>query len=849
MVMKAFKTTVFLRFFCAAFFFAGAYAQELSSPNIAYVYPAGGQRGSVFKMTIGGSKFSGVDRIFFSTPSISAKILELTIPFTEGQRAQLRMKLEKEYILSNPGMKEKIEAMGKDGQAFLRRKTMEIPENKNQIYEADASEYLRVVSTDAMADTVEIEVSVAPDAPLGIYSVMLAGPNGISNPAKISISDLPEKSKQSLRRTAYERARTKEYWGRAVARARWPKTFVKPGNNEPVDVDLPVIVNGQITEGNTDFWRFKAKKGQKIVMSVSAQSLLPYISDAVPGWFQTALRVRNSKGEELAYNDDFYHRPDSHLVFDVPADGEYCVEIFDAVHRGREDFVYRLLIGEVPFVESVFPLGVVAGETCEVELNGVNLREKTARIARGIRGEFEFEYSKAYHNRIPLDSGGHSIMSAAESAHREGKKYGGAAQELTIPALVDGRIVEKKQTDIFKFDLVHGKKVVIETFARRLDSPLDTYLVLTDSNGKILASADDFEDLSRGYVTHHADSRMEFVAPATGTYILRLTDASGQYSDSHSYRLSISHGRGDFTVVASPSVLNMRNGGSAAIKLKAFRRNGFNGPISVELKNLPKDWKYYGGKIESGSDEGEIVVTASPKTGKKILPFRAVATSHINGWKTSRKVVPSEDMMQAFYYRHYVPFESFYACSGNDGGHLQWFRHLRIEPPKDLLKIPLGKSASVRIASFSMRNASRLVGAVSGTDKLSAARFFAKKNDFFAVIKADSKTAKVGDKGEFTLVMNMKVGRKIFNIDRVPGIKFEIVDANAQPNADKKAGNGGAKKDTKPKAAKDKGGAESSKGKSAAKTSKNKDNTETGGKNGGSAKNSQGGSKSAPSGK
>ena len=31
--------------------------------------------------------------------------------------------------------------------------------------------------------------------------------------------------------------------------------------------------------------------------------------------------------------------------------------INDAIYRGREDFVYRVTVGELPFVTSIFPLG------------------------------------------------------------------------------------------------------------------------------------------------------------------------------------------------------------------------------------------------------------------------------------------------------------------------------------------------------------------------------------------------------------------------------------------------------------------------------------------------------------
>ena len=50
-----------------------------------------------------------------------------------------------------------------------------------------------------------------------------------------------------------------------------------------------------------------------------------------------------------------------------------CVEIRDSIYRGREDFVYRVTLGELPFVTSIFPLGGPAGTQTTVELTGWNL--------------------------------------------------------------------------------------------------------------------------------------------------------------------------------------------------------------------------------------------------------------------------------------------------------------------------------------------------------------------------------------------------------------------------------------------------------------------------------------------
>ena len=782
-------------FYLALLFPIFAFSQESASPNIAYVFPAGAQKGTKLSILIGGNKFQGIDRIVIDGGGINAKILAVDVPFTEGQKAQLRMKLEKEFVLANPGMKEKIESMGKEGQRYLRTETMKIPENKRQIDEADASQYLRELSSNALAETVEVELEISPDAKLGERVIYLVNQSGISNPMRFYVGDLPEFSKKSLRKTAYERARTKEYWGRAVSRGRWAQIYVKPFNNPPIDITLPCVANGQITEGNTDTWRFKAKKGQNIIMAISAQSILSYISDAVPGWFQTAITVRNSKGKEVAFNDDFYHRPDSYLNFKVPADDEYTVEVYDAVHRGREDLVYRLTIGEIPFVESVYPLAVKRKDTTTLKLIGENLKSDKLEVFRKFGGDFELKIDGVYHNRIPMMCNGDSIDASADTSPRT----------LKIPSLVDGIISYPNKVDVYKLDLVHGKKIVAEIFARRYDSPLDSYITISDSTGKILASADDYEDLSYGFVTHHADSRLEFTPKTSGTYYLKIGDTSGKASRSHAYRLSVHYPTPTFKVVATPSILNMRNGGCAPIKVKAFKMDGFDEPIQVRLQNLPKGWTYTGGKIEKGKDETELIVKSPRNYKPRIAKFDAVAVSKIGEDKSIRRVLPCEDMMQAFYYRHNVPFNKFYACTGNTGLFLKWFSTQTFESPRYTIRIVKGKPYIMYFSKQTIRNTDRLVPIVTGTDKLTVERFASNKQGTFARIVLNENT-KVGEKGTFNITMNIKHGRKIYNVDRLPNISFEVISQEmldkereiAKQKA-KKIAEAKAKKDTQAK--------------------------------------------------
>ena len=97
---------------------------------------------------------------------------------------------------------------------------------------------------------------------------------------------------------------------------------------------------------------------------------------AVPGWFQPVLRLRDGAGKEVAYNDDYRFKVDPVLMYEVAKDGEYVLELTDAIYRGREDFVYRITAGEVPFITSVFPLGAKAGAgALPPQIKGWNLAE------------------------------------------------------------------------------------------------------------------------------------------------------------------------------------------------------------------------------------------------------------------------------------------------------------------------------------------------------------------------------------------------------------------------------------------------------------------------------------------
>ena len=121
-------------------------------------------------------------------------------------------------------------------------------------------------------------------------------------------------------------------------------------------------------------------------------------------------------------------------------------------------------------------------------------------------------------NRLPF-----AVDTLPEVTSKEGNHSQSTAQPVTLPVIVNGRIEKPGQWDVFRFHGRAGDEVVAETIARRLDSPLDSVLKLTDAAGKQLAFNDDFEDKGAGlqtryrrFLAHRQAARGRRVLPLRG---------------------------------------------------------------------------------------------------------------------------------------------------------------------------------------------------------------------------------------------------------------------------------------------------------------------------------------------
>jgi hypothetical protein len=615
---------------------ATAFAQgqaQRPMPHIAFIYPAGGRQGTTFTVSVGGQNLSGDVVADFSHPGAQAKATGYDRPLTQKEINDLRDQIQK--------LQDKRAAAGTD-----RTKPRVTAEEEKLIVEIRQKLATRVnrQANPGLAETVTLEVTLAPNTPPGELELRLRTPNGLSNPFMFCVGQLPEFSAPVVTATTNPAPRANR---EVDPRSKRPKT--------EMEITLPAIVNGQILPGAVDHFHFTAHKGQRIVAAVSARTLIPYLADAVPGWFQATLAVQDAKGRELAYADDYRFNPDPVLCYVIPEDGDYVVEIKDAIYRGREDFVYRISIGELPFVTGVFPLGGTTGSRMSFGLAGWNLPDDklTLELKDSRPGTFLLAVvgNGVFSNstRIALDAD-------PESLDAEPNDRTETAQPLKLPVIVNGRIDRPGDEDVFRIEGKAGDEIVAEVFARRLGSPLDSTLKLTDASGKQLAFNDDFDDKAASLLTHQADSRISAKLPADGAYFVHLADAQHQGGPEFSYRLHVGPPRPDFELRVTPASINVRAGTSVPITVYALRRDGFSGEIVLGLKDPPRGFLLSGARIPANQDKVQLTLTLLATVAPRNEPFdlTVAGVSTINGRSVAHAAVAAEDMMQAFAYRHLV---------------------------------------------------------------------------------------------------------------------------------------------------------------------------------------------------
>lgn len=561
---------------------------QLPLARLSAVFPAGGRQGSTVAVTLSGTDLDDVDRLWFSHAGITAQ----------------RVMLPADDFHPQP-----------------------------------------------QPDEGKFTVSIAADVPPGVYEARAVGRYGASNP-RFFVVDTREEIVET-----------------------------EPNNRPDQAGEAPwgAIVNGQANGADRDFFRFTGKAGARLLVDCQARR--------IDSRFDPMLVLYDQAGQELASAHDGSHR-DTLLDYTLPGDGEYVVEVRDFVYSGGGDYFYRLVIGAGPHVDFVLPPAGLPGSNEAYEIYGRDLpggqpvpgltvdgrpldrvtanialpsADEARRLSAGRLIEPAESQIDAVIYRHPTPQGPANpvfigVATAPIVREQEPNNTPDKATKLSLPCECVGQFESVGDHDWFTFAAKKGDEYAVEVISQRLGQPTDPYLlvqqVTVNKKGeeqiKDLQQTDDVKNGNFGgfdFDTQHDDPIYRFLAPADGQYRVLLRDlyASSRGDPRFVYRLAIRPLAPDFRLVAFaqfPGALPnqqqslvwspyLRKGGSERIEVVAFRRDGFNGEITLTAEGLPAGVTAAPAVIGPDQTSTALVLTAADNVAATVAPFRVAGQAKL----------------------------------------------------------------------------------------------------------------------------------------------------------------------------------------------------------------------------
>jgi hypothetical protein len=256
----------------------------------------------------------------------------------------------------------------------------------------------------------------------------------------------------------------------------------------------------------------------------------------------------------------------------------------------------------------MYPLGGQVGARTVADVDGYNLRKWRFPLDTQ-SGSDRIRQASFQKGDWASSVVSYAVDASPECDENEPNNTVSEAQRVESPVTVNGRIDRLGDVDVFRVDGKDGQEIVVEVFARRLHSPLDSILRLSDASGKVLEWNDDHEDKECDLLTHHADSCLRAQLPEDGAYYVELADQQHQGGEACAYRLSIAPPQPDFALRIIPSSVNALAGRAVPVRVHALRKDGFDGEIEVALKDAPEGYTLDGGRIPKGKDSIRMTLT------------------------------------------------------------------------------------------------------------------------------------------------------------------------------------------------------------------------------------------------
>lgn len=471
-------------------------------------------------------------------------------------------------------------------------------------------------SSPQLADRVKIRITIAADVPCAMYDLRLQGASGVSNMLPFEVASYPNFMENK-------------------------RSQIKQPNLVNA---LPAVLCGYVTPGGVDYFRFEGKGGETIVAAVKARQLVPYIADAVPGWFQPVIKIINSEGREVAYSDDYHHNVDPVIITTLPKDDNYTLIIHDAIYRGREDFNYRIHLGQIPFVTGRYPAYGTAGKAVKQQIKGVNLDKTTEKI----------KLKKEGYNHITSTNDIGTSNAVSFYALPKGVKHIQSPKEgamLNLGTAISDSLTATSRIKRYRIFAQVRQPIIVELIGRRNGSRIDAVMRLRDARGKVVAKADDTEDPMQGMMTFHADPVLKHTPKQSGMMILEVEDLYQGYGEEYHYLLRRHSQLPAFNAFASPANITIPAGGTSSFRVDVTGK--LKRPAHLVVNGLPKGFTTSSLELRSGR-KWNVTITSPKNATIERFPIEVKLDYPIKDGRATADVVPVDKMMQAFYYTHYI---------------------------------------------------------------------------------------------------------------------------------------------------------------------------------------------------
>ncbi len=429
---------------------------------------------------------------------------------------------------------------------------------------------------------VEVTLVIAPDCELGEHHLRIRCRSGISFARNFWVSQFPNLDE------------------------------VEPNDDfaAPQKIPMNVTIEASAKPEETDFYLISAKKGERISVEVEGLRINNIPQNIA---IDPYVAILNKERFEIASADgSALLKQESLVSITAPEDGEYIVEVRDSAYQGNGR--YRAHIGNFPRPTAIFPAGGKAGTEMEFAMLGdvkgaypvkVKLPASSPEDRFGVfAANGGFRPPSPNHVRIsPFDN---FLEKEPNNVNTEASDAG------AIPIAFNGILQAEGDVDFFRFTAKKDQSFQFRVFANAIGSPVDPVLSIYNEKMSGMGSSDDADGTK--------DSRVDFKAPADGTYFVRINDMLSRGGADYVYRIEPVSTPPTIDVTM-PEMLrrefqymkqfNVPQGSYYAMVVNTSRK-GVSGDLRFEMPALPKGVTLEAGTVPKTVGQFPILLKAAP---------------------------------------------------------------------------------------------------------------------------------------------------------------------------------------------------------------------------------------------